>query len=373
MSVRRHLGGQLPPYIEVRTPALDTRLTVDVPGFDTADLDAAYKVFQRDNIIRLCEKSLRSDPEYGALLQSEEDDGAVFDLAWRVNTDLDWVWKEDDVQGKARNWAVLCGLSLKQGDKPAHLEFRMRRHYPTRLHMKDGTRLDEPPAIEGYLDRIRPNSQLKQSLYLVTHDGYLFTLAPAHAHQPPVPGGVVKAPPAFGSTLSAMGPPGTTETRRRSEVRRGQLQILEATGMSDLRSIVAVRRAFQLIPAQRERIDASQLTDWEDSQGFWEQLDRSESDDEDAGGEVAMTRAKDKARLRLRRSFELLLTSGRVIRFEVCRLKKVSALMGVTDVRYGRHTRALPHSSGSSACAPLCPIGRNATRSTPGSKWISRM
>ena len=31
-------------------------MRVDVPGFDTADLDAAYNVFQKDNIIRLCQK-----------------------------------------------------------------------------------------------------------------------------------------------------------------------------------------------------------------------------------------------------------------------------------------------------------------------------
>ncbi|RPD62431.1 hypothetical protein L226DRAFT_544250 [Lentinus tigrinus ALCF2SS1-7] len=312
----RHLGGQLPPYIEVRTPAFDTRLTVDVPGFDTADIDAAFNVFQRDNIIRLCEKSLRTDPEYRPLLESEKEDGAEFDLAWRMNTDLDWVWQEDDVQGKARKWAVLCGLALKQADKTAHLEFRLRRHYPTRLHMKDGTRLDEPPAVEGYLDRIRPNSQLKQSLYLVTHDGYLFTLAPTHAHQPPPPGAAVNTPVASGTAFSTTSLPGSTETRRKSEVRRGQLQILEATGMSDLRNIVAVRRAFQFIPHQREQIEAPQLNDWEDSETFWAQVDRSESDDEDAGGEIGIARARDKARLRLRRSFELLLTSGRVIRFE---------------------------------------------------------
>ncbi|KAI0720502.1 Pleckstrin homology domain-containing protein [Cerioporus squamosus] len=312
----RHLGGKLPPHIEVRTPALDTRLTVDVPGFDTADMDAAYNVFQRDNIIGLCEKSLRSDPEYRALLERDEEEGAVFDLAWRMNTDLDWVWQENDVQGKTRKWAVLCGLALKQAEQPAHLEFRMRRHYPTRLHMKDGTRLDEPPAIEGYLDRIRPNSQLKQSLYLVTHDGYLFALTPAHAHQPSPPGAAVDAHTASQSAYSATSLSGTAETRRHSEVRRGQLQILEGTGVSDLRNIIAVRRAFQLIPQQREQVEAHQLTDWEDSQSFWSQVDRSESDDEDAGGEPGMARAKDKSRLRLRRSFELLLTSGRVIRFE---------------------------------------------------------
>ena len=87
--------------------------------------------------------------------------------------------------------------------------------------------------------------------------------------------------------------------------------------MSDLRSIVAVRRAFQLLPPQREQVNLSALTDWEDSESFWTQLERSDSDDEDTGGEAGMANAKDKGHLRMRRSFELLLTSGRVVRFEV--------------------------------------------------------
>ena len=314
---RRHLGGQLPPYIEVRAPALDIRITVDVPGHDTADIDAAFTVFTRDNIIRLCEKYLHNAPEFRALLERNKAEGTLFDLAWRLDTNLDWVWQEDDVQGKARKWAVLCGIALKQADRPAHLEFRMVQHYPTKLHTKDGTRLDEPPAIEGYVDRIRPNSQLKQSVYLVTHDGYLFTLTPAHAHPPPPPGAQVNDSATAQSAFSPATPSASEDTRRKSEVRRGQLQIMEAIGMSDLRSIVAVRRAFQLLPPQREQVNLSALTDWEDSEIFWTQLERSDSDDEDTGGEAGMANAKDKGHLRMRRSFELLLTSGRVVRFEV--------------------------------------------------------
>ena len=292
-------------------------MRVDVPGFDTADLDAAYNVFQKDNIIRLCQKYLRNAPEYQALLERELAEGAIFELAWRLNTDLDWVWQETDVRGNARRWAVLSGIALKQGDQPAHLEFRRKQHFPTRLHMKDGTRMDEPMAVEGYLDRIRPNSQLKQSLYLVTHDGYLFSLPPARAH-PPQPPGTSGAPPASSENMSSsFGFVGSVDTRRKAEVRRGRLQILEATGAFDLRSIVAVRRAFQMIPQAREQGTVPQNTDWEDSEGFWEQVDRSGSDDEDDGGEPGMSKAKDKPRLRMRRSFELVLVSGRVLRFEV--------------------------------------------------------
>ncbi|KAI0632122.1 Pleckstrin homology domain-containing protein [Trametes polyzona] len=320
----RHLGGELPPYIEIRSPALDTRIKIDVPDFDNAKLEAAYTIFTRENLLRLCEKYLRTVPEFRALMEREHAEGATFELAWRHDTNLDWVRYASDVLDRPRKWDVLCGLALTQAGRPAHLEFRRKRHLPTRLRMRDGTRLDEPLAVEGFVDRIRPNSQLKQSLYLATHDGYLFFVNPARAHPPPAPGAPeLPAAPPMGSAFTDSGTGGgldPTDTRRKAEVRRGQLQILEANAVADLRSIVAVRRAFQFIPRQTEHVDLGVdergTADWEDSDAFWAEVERSESDDEDAGGDVGLARAKDRMRTKLRRSFELVLTSGRVLRFE---------------------------------------------------------
>ncbi|KAI0648051.1 Pleckstrin homology domain-containing protein [Trametes meyenii] len=310
----RHLGGKFPPVIEIRSPTLDIRIKIDVPGYESGDLDAAYTIFTRDNIIGLCEKYLRTAPEFRTLMEHEHAEGATFELAWRHDTNVDWVWNTTNVLDEPRKWSVLCGLALTQAGRPAHLEFRRKRHLPTRLRVRDGTRLDEPPSVEGFLDRIRPNSQLKQSLYLATHDGYIFALSPAKAYPPPAPGAPGSAS-AFASG-SAFSFSDQADTRRRAEVRRGRLQILEATGVSDLRSIVAVRRAFQVIPPQVERVEARNGADWEDTEGFWAQAERTESDDDDAGGETGMAVTKDKTRLKMRRSFELVLTSGRVVRFE---------------------------------------------------------
>ena len=318
---RRHKDGRLPPFIEIKNPSVETRMRVDVPGFDTADISAAYKVFQKENVVLLCQRYLQRAPEYRALLEHELAGGAKFELAWRLNSELDWVWQDTDVQGNARQWAVLCGLALKQGDKPARLEFRLKRHFPTRLHLKDGTRLDEPMAVEGYVDRIRLNQQLRHSVYLVTHDGYLFSIAPPHAHPPHPPGapGTPGASPAASqSAVGAMGLVESAGMRRKAELRRGRAQVLQATGVFDLRSIVAVRRAFQHVPQGTETGTATPHgIDWEDTAAFWEQVDRSDSDDEDAGGDTGMVETANKSRLRVRRSFELVLVTGRVLRFEV--------------------------------------------------------
>ncbi|KAI0947149.1 hypothetical protein AcV7_009650 [Taiwanofungus camphoratus] len=301
----RHLGGQLPPFLEIRTPALDTRLRIDIPSHDGADIAAAYAVFNTRNLTRLCQERLRTVREYEAVIERKIAEGAQLELAWRFETNLDWVWQLEDVQGKPRDWAVLCGLTLNQAGKPSQLELRLKEHLPTRLHLKDGTRLDEPPAVEGYLDRIRPNSQLKQAVYLTTHNGYLFALAPVQANHPPPPGFI---PPGQDPT--------DTSSFREAEVRRGTKQILHATGISDLRNIVAVRRAFQLIHLHAEEPPSLNTPDWEDKASFWEHVERTESDDEDAGGDEGLTHAHNKFRLRMRRSFELLLTTGNVVRFE---------------------------------------------------------
>jgi len=93
--------------------------------------------------------------------------------------------------------------------------------------------MEEPPEIEGYLERIRPNTQTKQQTYLTTHHGYLFTL---NSHTfPPMPPGLAPTSSIYSDA----------QALRHSEVRRGTNQVMNATGVMDLRSIMAVRRAFK--------------------------------------------------------------------------------------------------------------------------------
>lgn len=105
------MGGQLPNTIEVRNPRLDAKVKIDVPN--AAD-DRIYKVFSRDNIIRLCMDSLRSVPDWKSVVERQMANGQTLQLAWRADTNLDWIWLQHDTYGDPRHWAVLCGLALKQ-------------------------------------------------------------------------------------------------------------------------------------------------------------------------------------------------------------------------------------------------------------------
>lgn len=118
----RHLGGQIPPYIEIKAPFLDTRFKIDIPSWNSGNISKAYGTFTRENIIGLCERGLRDIPAYKALIEENRDKGIEFELAWRVDTYLDWVveaFVEEDVEGKGREWAVLGGLALKQVSDPS--------------------------------------------------------------------------------------------------------------------------------------------------------------------------------------------------------------------------------------------------------------
>ncbi|KAF9007668.1 hypothetical protein BDZ89DRAFT_965606 [Hymenopellis radicata] len=257
----RHIGGQLPKIIQVRNPTLDTIVKIDVPNITTVEND---KMFTRSNIIRLCIESLHNVSDWKEIVERQINGGKVLELAWRIDTNLDWIWLETDMYGFERPWTVLCGLALGQ----AHLEIRLGDHYPNKVPSpkkadEESPFITEPPSIEGYVERIKPHTQTKQRVYMVTHEGNLFLVPPPKAHPP--------------SPFLSDEDEGTRTPLRDREVARGVSQIMDAFGVADLRCILAVRRA----------------------------------------NAPSLNKHADKQHLRMKRSFELLLTSGHVVRFEV--------------------------------------------------------
>ncbi|KAJ7645455.1 Pleckstrin homology domain-containing protein [Mycena polygramma] len=293
-AIWRRLGGLLPPSLEIRNPSLGTRVRMELPGVESPEM------FTRDNIIALCTNSLRHVKDWKDLIALQLSEGKELELAWRLGTQLDWVWLDTDVLGEARHCAVLCGLAMQQSVPSPHLEVRLAQHSAQHFVLRNGTRVPEPPSIEGYIERIRPNTQSKHLIYLVTHDGNLFSL-PSENANPPSPMGVGLATD-------------TPEGLRLAEVQRGTTQVMKATGVSDLRSILAVRRAFQpVVSASHDNPDPGEDQSYSSRVSH---IERSESDDEDEGGEDGLRTAHDKSQLRMKRSFELLLKNGHIIRFE---------------------------------------------------------
>jgi hypothetical protein len=102
------MDGKLPSFIEVRSPILDTRMKIDIPE----NLDNA--VFSHDNLVALSMSRFSNVQDWDIIVQKRLAEGAHLELAWRLDTNLDWVWWHDDVYGNPRAWAVLAGLALNQ-------------------------------------------------------------------------------------------------------------------------------------------------------------------------------------------------------------------------------------------------------------------
>ncbi|KAH7885352.1 Pleckstrin homology domain-containing protein [Phlebopus sp. FC_14] len=291
----RHAGGEIPPFIEIRCPDIETRVKIDVP--DTVNVERTFEMFGRMNVINLVRKALGSahgsseatSRDWKHVVEREIVAGKTLALAWRLGTQLDWIWQEEDVQGSARRWAVLSGLAFRQGVKMPHLEIRLAEHFPSTIHLPSGDELREPPGIEGYLDRIKPQGQARQRVYVVSHDGNLFALSPWDANPP--------APPTSHFSRMVLDEQRDAAQYERdlfeSEVKRGTAQIRAAYGVLDLKNIRSVKRLHHM--HSDEQRDANE---------------------EDEGGHEGLARVHDKAQMRLRRSFEIVLTSGSVLRFE---------------------------------------------------------
>jgi len=102
------MEGKLPPYIEVRSPVIETRLKIDIP--ESAD----GSFFCHDNLVALCTRTLSTVRDWEVIIKERLAEGAHMELAWRLDTNLDWVLWNDDIHGHPRSWAVLAGLALNQ-------------------------------------------------------------------------------------------------------------------------------------------------------------------------------------------------------------------------------------------------------------------
>ncbi|KAF6757469.1 hypothetical protein DFP72DRAFT_1032426 [Ephemerocybe angulata] len=297
----RYLGGQLPPTIEIHNPKMNSTVTIDIPYRLQIDNQELYAMFTRENLVELCMESLSKVPDWFSLVEHEiTDQGKRLELCWRRDAHLDWLWMDEDVYGKSRPWATLAGLAVKQSSRPASLEIRLTSHAPTHYHLKNDTKIEEPPSIEGYVERIRPNTQTKQALYLSTHCSLLF-INHTHEANPPLPPGLALTTQDLDSWVRGL---------HAGELLRGANQVMHATGICDLKTVVLVRRAFQVVPPVVHQEQAPPEDMWSTEEVCT--LD----DDEDEGGEQILP-TQDRSIVKMRRCFELLLNTGQVIRFEV--------------------------------------------------------
>jgi len=355
-------------------------------------------MFTRESVIENCRKQMSGIHDWDTLVEEPIRKGERLELCWRSGSKLDWVWLEQDEEGRDRPWAVLWGVAsahvsvtfllhedlfiisfIQKPRVQSDLELRIAEHSHTKFALRDGSTLREPPALEGYLYRYRQDTHLRDPVYVATHDGNVFFIPTASAHPPapptlpinptnpiPLPDPRTTPTSAAPSTHSAPKPLLT----HAGEVARGAAQILVAKSFLDMRDIVEVRRAREpWLPVMRgtnllkRRRVVSQGQSQSQGTGVQSQASRSaqeppgtmddgvggdpleeigdvrldEEDGADVGGDDVLNAIADVAArdtLKMRRSFELVLRSGEIIRFEVSGSPSVVILVLIFQLNF---------------------------------------
>lgn len=178
----RDLGGQLPERFDISVPVVSTSIRMGIPrDVDNGQADSGQLLrhFCPDTVIRTCWEMLQKETAFNDIVQQGRlqgiKDEVDLQLVWKAGDGmLDWVAYLETVEGKKRPWALLAGLArLQNNPSPRELQLRPARHHPKSMKLEDGTILEEPPGIEGYLFRIH-GPTTRSTIYLASHDGCLF-------------------------------------------------------------------------------------------------------------------------------------------------------------------------------------------------------
>lgn len=376
----RELGGEIPHDLDVHVPALSVRTRIPIPeempvltqdhgshprakntqrsedqptdDAGSAQFGEGYKIMTRANVVNVVKDLAEQVPQWRELTERFEATGVKFGLAWRNDNLLHWVQRDTTTDGKRRDWTVLVGAILSNSSTPSSLEFRAAVHYPHTMHTATGKTLREPPAIEGFLWRVKAASGALTRVYVSTHDGLLFVSRPSRAYPPerfvtnksgPSPASDGRSRQRRGSaggeeTLAGMGrrvfdfmatTPSSLEevddriaAFRTFERRRQLEQVSHADGYVDVRDICLIQCIEGSGPAHRPSVDEPDGSS-SDSNSVKERkdaadgtADSSDAEDEDVGGEEGYDLAQDRAALKRRRQFEVTMSNGRTIRLE---------------------------------------------------------
>lgn len=111
LRTRRDLGGEVPSFVEVQCPELGTRVRLDVPESEDGD---GCKVMNRKEIVEACRESLERLRSWDNLYADEIRKGRRLELCWRAGPNVEWIWRDEDVDGQKRDWNVLYYVGFRQ-------------------------------------------------------------------------------------------------------------------------------------------------------------------------------------------------------------------------------------------------------------------
>lgn len=327
-----------------------------------------FKMLTPKYVKQVVREVIRFQPEWSQLCHVVEMTGMQFELAWRSGPTLNWVKEHRTADGQRRDWCVLVGSIVSEPQRPSVLEYRPAFHYPTSVRMPKGETMQEPPGIEGFMWRVKAVSGALTRLYTTTHDGLIFINRSAKAFPPDRHLAAAAADAgshninkqttfALSATndqieqdrrrkrdairgrkrsanrdeslaelrkdvVSALVTPPTTEEEidgqieayRAFEKRRQFEQIANCDGYVDMRDIIAVRSMDE---EDKARSDGAERANGHIGGVANGSVKVEKEEEEDIGGEEGLALAADRVAMKKSRQFEVVLSNGRSVRFEV--------------------------------------------------------
>lgn len=341
----RELGGRVPRQMFVQIPDLSVRVRVPVPEMPTygtlalhLDRDQAlarpmtdmrilqYSQATHAEVIQGVVRMVQKMPNWARLAARMRAQGLRPQLAWRSGSVYHWVRDDVTLDGFPRLWSVLVGSLFTSHKQLPTLEMLANLHYPTDVVHPSGARLEEPPAVEGTLWRLRAVSGLMTRIYGTTQGSLLFLTRETRAFPPDAYDGL---------PLDAAVPEDelVTSFLARDHVRQ-ELQIRYADGFVDLCDVRGIRSVGldttlatdlsgrTVSKGERFAQSAAPLAEFRnvytlyDYDGTRARLDTLVPVVEDAGGDAGL-QADDKSSVRALRQVDLLLENGRHVRLEM--------------------------------------------------------
>lgn len=188
-EIWRELGGELPSRVDIGIPALSTSVRLIIPEDDDPGGRMTRKLLNPKSAIHTCFDMISGAVDLDALTSFSKEPDLGLQLAWKTGDGyLDWLAWRTTVIGKKRDWGILAGVARTQTSPTTQqLQLRRSRHQPAYIKLEDGTSLEEPPGIEGFLTRHKSAASPKTELYVSTHEGNLFAASPSDAYPPVKP------------------------------------------------------------------------------------------------------------------------------------------------------------------------------------------
>lgn len=197
----RELDGQPPTHINVHVPGISMRVRVPLPMLpsphgtareydvlldlpSTLPYEHSYDKMTARSLMDHTQSMIQAVPQWARLTQDMQARGLQPVLAWRSGSTYHWVNHATTPQGAPRYWDALAGALLTNARMAPELQLLLNSHYPTEVMHPRGCALREPPAVEGFVGRLRTLSGLATRTYLATHDAGIYLMRESHAYAP---------------------------------------------------------------------------------------------------------------------------------------------------------------------------------------------